>query len=151
MDHTPAFSPIPIHRVDWTGDGDTGRSDVWQRPVVDGRVQGHVQATEGEDATLTLSERGTIEGDVRVPNAILNGAVKGSVYVSGRLELASRARILGAIRYRALEMAAGAAVNGDLARMDESTPRLLGYTGEFYPACLIRSGYKDQGGTEGYS
>ena len=107
---------------------------------VDGRIKGNVQATNADDATLTVSEQGTIEGDVRVPNAILDGTIQGNVYVSDRLELASRARIRGAVHYRALEMAAGAEVNGELVRMDETTPRLLGYSKEVDAASLAGSG-----------
>lgn len=79
---------------------------------VDGAIKGNVIAS-GE-AVLMLSEHGRIEGDVRVPNVILNGAVTGDVHAAERIELASRARVNGNVYYNLIEMAMGAEVNGNL-------------------------------------
>jgi cytoskeletal protein CcmA (bactofilin family) len=79
---------------------------------VDGAIKGNVIAS-GE-AVLMLSEHGRIEGDVRVPNVVLNGAVTGDVYAAERVELASRARVNGNVYYNLIEMAMGAEVNGNL-------------------------------------
>ena len=68
---------------------------------------------------LTVSEKGRIEGDVRVPNLILNGAVQGDVYASERVELASHARVTGNVYYNLIEMAMGAEVNGNLVHRAE--------------------------------
>ena len=43
---------------------------------VDGTVKGNVLADDDDHAMLTLSDRGTIEGEVKVPFIILNGVVK---------------------------------------------------------------------------
>lgn len=80
---------------------------------VDGKVRGNVQAHE-PDSLLTLSDHGTIEGEVRVPNIILNGTVIGDVYASERVELAANARVTGNVYYNLIEMAMGAEVNGSL-------------------------------------
>lgn len=79
---------------------------------VDGNIKGNVIAS-GE-AVLMLSEHGRIEGDVRVPNIVLNGAVTGDVYAAERIELAARARVNGNVYYNLIEMAMGAEVNGNL-------------------------------------
>ncbi|MFN2308415.1 MAG: polymer-forming cytoskeletal protein [Gammaproteobacteria bacterium] len=79
---------------------------------VEGTIKGNVVAS-GE-AVLMLSEHGRIEGDVRVPNIVLNGAVTGDVHAAERIELASRARVTGNVYYNLLEMAMGAEVNGNL-------------------------------------
>lgn len=79
---------------------------------VDGAIKGNVIAS-GE-AVLMLSEHGRIEGDVRVPNIVLNGAVTGDVYAAERIELAARARVNGNVYYNLIEMAMGAEVNGNL-------------------------------------
>ena len=47
--------------------------------IVQGVVKGNVIAEEGDDSVLTLTERGTIEGEVRVPNIMVNGTVIGDV------------------------------------------------------------------------
>lgn len=80
---------------------------------VDGAIKGNVVAGD-QDAVLMLSERGRIEGDVRVSNVVLNGAVTGDVHASGRIELASKARVKGDVYYNLIEMAMGAEVNGNL-------------------------------------
>lgn len=81
---------------------------------VDGTVKGNVVASDDSHSVLTLSEHGSIEGEVRVPNIVLNGAVSGDVYASERIELALLARVNGNVYYNLLEMAMGAEVNGSL-------------------------------------
>jgi len=81
---------------------------------VDGKIKGSVIAQEGEDSLLTLSERGTIEGEVKVPNVVINGAVIGDVHALGHVDLAAQARIHGDVYYNLIEMAMGAEVNGSL-------------------------------------
>jgi len=94
---------------------------------LDGIIKGGLTTNEDSAATLTVSEEGSIEGDVRVPNVILNGTVVGDVYASGRVELASKARVTGTVYYNMLEMAMGAEVNGQLKHVNENEPRMLGY------------------------
>jgi len=81
---------------------------------VDGKVKGNVIAAEGDDSVLTLSERGTIEGEVKVPNVVVNGTVIGDVHALSHVELASQARVHGNVYYTLIEMAMGAEVNGNL-------------------------------------
>jgi cytoskeletal protein CcmA (bactofilin family) len=81
---------------------------------VDGVIKGNILAETGTESVLTVSEQGRIEGDVRVPNLVLNGAVMGDVHVSERVELASHARVIGNVFYNLIEIAMGAEVNGNL-------------------------------------
>jgi len=97
---------------------------------LDGEIQGNVSGQDDTQSTLTVSEQGKIEGDVRVDNLILNGTVVGDVYANERAELATNARVSGTVYYRLLEMAMGAEVNGKLVHSDEEEPRMLGYDGE---------------------
>lgn len=91
---------------------------------LDGRIEGTVLG-EGDDAMFTLSEHGQVHGEIRVPQAVINGHVTGDVYISARLELAPQARIDGDLRYHTLEMAAGAQVNGRISRQAEEAQRKL--------------------------
>ncbi len=92
---------------------------------VDGTVKGSVIAEQGNDSLLTLSERGTIEGEVKVPNVVINGKVIGDVYALAHIELAADARINGNVYYSLIEMAMGAEVNGNLVhKTDESVVAL---------------------------
>ena len=87
---------------------------------IDGTVKGNVLGDEDEHAMLTLSDRGTIEGEVKAPFIILNGVVKGDVHAREHVELASSARVEGNVYYRLIEMAMGAEVNGKLLRIPEA-------------------------------
>jgi len=92
---------------------------------IDGTVKGNVSAEEGSASVLTLSEHGTIEGEVRVPNIIVNGTVLGDVHASERVELAPQARITGNVYYHLIEMAMGAEVNGSLVHRGQSSPQAV--------------------------
>ena len=81
---------------------------------IDGKVIGNVIAESGSGSVISLSEQGVIEGEVHVPNVVLNGAVIGDVYSDTRLELAEKARIKGNVYYSYIEMARGSEVNGNL-------------------------------------
>lgn len=81
---------------------------------VDGYVQGNVRAPEDPQALLSISERGCVEGSVLVPHVLLNGMVKGDVHATERVELGPNARVIGNVRYKLIEMAMGAEVNGKL-------------------------------------
>lgn len=86
---------------------------------IDGTIRGNVSADDNSASVLTLSEQGTIEGDVKVPNIVINGVVTGDVYAYEYIELASNSRVSGDVYYRLIEMAMGAEVNGNLVRRDE--------------------------------
>ncbi|MDZ7805175.1 polymer-forming cytoskeletal protein [Thiohalophilus sp.] len=90
---------------------------------VDGSVKGSVIAEEGEESLLTLSERGTIEGEVKVPNVVVNGTVIGDVHAPGHVELAAQARVHGNVYYSLIEMAMGAEVNGNLLHKSSNHSR----------------------------
>lgn len=88
--------------------------------LVDGYVKGNVKATDDEHATLSISERGCVEGAVVVPHVLLNGTVKGDVRATEKVELGPKARVIGNVQYRLIEMAIGAEVNGKLIHESES-------------------------------
>jgi cytoskeletal protein CcmA (bactofilin family) len=92
---------------------------------LDGAIRGNVAGDTESRSTLTVSEQGAVEGDVRVENLILNGTVVGDVYANERVELAPNARVTGTVYYRLLEMAMGAEVNGQLVHTEEQEPRVL--------------------------
>lgn len=81
---------------------------------IDGTVKGSVMAVKDDSAMLSLSDLGVIEGEVRVPTIILNGTVRGNVHAAEKIELAPSSKIIGDVTYNLIEMAIGAAVNGNL-------------------------------------
>ncbi len=96
---------------------------------VDGKIQGNVTA-EGDDRTvLVLSEKGTIEGEVRVPCLVINGLVIGDLHASESIELAPKARITGNVYYNRIEIAMGAEVNGSLVHVEDASQPVLAEAG----------------------
>jgi cytoskeletal protein CcmA (bactofilin family) len=92
---------------------------------VDGVIKGDVISDpQDPGATLTLSELGTIEGNVRVGNVMLNGTVVGDVIAANRVELAPKARITGTLTYVLLEMSMGAEINGKLIHAEQEPKKL---------------------------
>lgn len=81
---------------------------------IDGVVNGNVVAERDDEAFLSLSEQGMVDGSVRVPTVSLNGKVQGDVYASALVQLGSTAKIHGNLHYELLEMEAGAEINGKL-------------------------------------
>ncbi|HEY7673384.1 MAG TPA: polymer-forming cytoskeletal protein [Gammaproteobacteria bacterium] len=89
--------------------------------LVDGYVKGNVKAIKDERSTLSISERGCVEGAVMVPHVFLNGTVKGDVRATERVELGPKARVIGNVQYKLIEMAIGAEVNGKLIHESEGS------------------------------
>ena len=96
---------------------------------IDGTIKGNVIAENDGSSMLSLSECGTIEGEVTVPYVILNGAVMGDVHSSEHVELAYMTRVTGNVYYNLLEMAIGAEVNGKLVHSHEAaeSPLAIGH------------------------
>lgn len=87
---------------------------------VDGYVKGNVKSTKDDTSVLIISERGCIEGSVVVPHVVLNGIVKGDVRATQRVELGPKARVIGNVQYKLIEMSIGAEVNGKLIHESET-------------------------------
>ncbi len=92
---------------------------------LDGRVRGNVIAADGKSSMLVISEKGVVEGEVRVEHLILNGTVTGPVHAGELLELQPHARVYGEVRYAALEMHQGAIVEGRLVPLVQGEIRAL--------------------------
>ena len=95
---------------------------------VEGRIHGKVIAEDGAPAVLTLAEQGRIEGEVQVPVVVINGELQGDVYASERVELAAKARVLGNVHYKVVEMRAGATLTGRLIHVDAEAVAQTGPT-----------------------
>ncbi|TCJ11872.1 polymer-forming cytoskeletal family protein [Parasulfuritortus cantonensis] len=85
---------------------------------VDGQVKGNVLGNQ--NSVLIISELAQLEGEVRAAQAIINGRITGTVRVADRLELQAKARVVGDVQYRTLEMHPGAVVEGRLIHQDNA-------------------------------
>ncbi len=91
---------------------------------VDGIVRGTLTAEDDKESVLTLSDKGTIEGEVRAPHVEINGTFKGDIVASERIKLGALARVTGNIYYKILEMSAGAEVSGQIVRQEDPRRQL---------------------------
>lgn len=91
---------------------------------VDGIVRGILSAEDDKESVLTLSDKGTIEGELRAPHVEINGTFRGDIIASERIKLGSMARITGNIYYKILEMTAGAEVSGQIVRQEDPRRQL---------------------------
>ncbi|HSH73488.1 MAG TPA: polymer-forming cytoskeletal protein [Methylophilaceae bacterium] len=93
---------------------------------VDGTVRGNVNEEVSTPSALVLSEQGTIEGAVVVSQVVLNGRVVGPVHAKEYVELQPKARVVGDVYYKSLEMHTGAVIEGNLIYQgDDQETRLL--------------------------
>ena len=86
---------------------------------VDGEVNGNVVATPGKHSTLVLSEHGRVNGEISVTHLVVNGVVEGHVHATEYFELQSKAKVIGDVRYKTLEIQLGAIVEGRLVHLTE--------------------------------
>jgi cytoskeletal protein CcmA (bactofilin family) len=85
---------------------------------VDAYMAGLIRSADGK---LILSASGTIDGDVLVREAVINGTVRGDIQGTQRVELSSAARVIGDIETAQLIIHPGATFQGRCAFTSEAT------------------------------
>ena len=93
---------------------------------IDGEVIGNITCTGENRSLLVISDKAKVTGKIRAGHVIINGLVTGPVIAEDLLELQPKARIVGDVRYQALEMHQGATIDGELhpLRSDEKPAAL---------------------------
>jgi cytoskeletal protein CcmA (bactofilin family) len=86
---------------------------------LDGSIAGNVRADPSQDSSLSISDTGSIEGNVEAGNVMLNGTVKGDIVARGRVVVGATARVQGNVYYGVIEMTLGAQIMGKLTRIAE--------------------------------
>ena len=81
---------------------------------IDGTVEGKISTNNGEAGTLVISEQAQVDGEIKVSHVVVNGTVRGPITADDYLELQAKARVIGDVTYRKLEMHLGAVVQGRL-------------------------------------
>jgi cytoskeletal protein CcmA (bactofilin family) len=84
---------------------------------LDGTIVGNVRSDRTPTSTLSVSQGGSIEGMVDVPNVRLEGTVKGDIHAPGRVILGASARVEGNLYYGVIEMSLGAQIMGKLTQV----------------------------------
>jgi cytoskeletal protein CcmA (bactofilin family) len=85
---------------------------------IDGHVHGNVTTANGEAGTLVVSEQARVDGEIKVSHIVVNGAVNGPVTAMDYVELQAKARIVGDVEYKTLEMHLGAVIQGRLHHVE---------------------------------
>src|SRR6266704_4485087 len=86
---------------------------------LDGSIAGNVRADPSAGSSLSISETGSIEGNVEADNVMLNGAVRGDIVARERVVLGATAKVQGNVYYGVIEMTLGAQIMGKLTRLSE--------------------------------
>jgi|SRR5512135_1262986 len=84
---------------------------------VDGEINGNIIAAPDKPSTLVLSEHAQVKGEINVTHLVVNGAVTGPVRATEYLELLGKARIIGDVQYRTMEIHLGATISGKLTHL----------------------------------
>ncbi|MFH2134663.1 MAG: polymer-forming cytoskeletal protein [Pseudomonadota bacterium] len=92
---------------------------------VDGEVSGSVIADPAKASTLVLSEQARVHGEISVTHLVVNGMVTGPIQASEYLELQSKAKVTGDVRYKTLEIQLGAIVEGKLVHINEASEKVV--------------------------
>jgi cytoskeletal protein CcmA (bactofilin family) len=92
---------------------------------IDGAIHGKVETVDSQPATLVVSEKARVDGEVRVSHVVINGVVCGPVTANDYLELQAKARVNGDVVYRTLEMHVGAIVQGKLVHAEPESASVV--------------------------
>jgi len=92
---------------------------------VDGEIDGNVTANLGKPSTLVLSEHARVDGAINVTHLVVNGLVTGPVYAADYLELQSKAKLIGDVHYKTLEIQLGAIIEGKLIHLTEGVDKVV--------------------------
>jgi cytoskeletal protein CcmA (bactofilin family) len=86
---------------------------------LDGTIEGNLRADPVEGSSLSVSETGSIDGNVEAGSVMLNGAVRGDIIARGRVVLGATARVQGNVYYGVIEMTLGAQIIGKVTRLSD--------------------------------
>jgi len=77
--------------------------------TINGYVAGLIFSPQG---TLTVSEKGQIDGDILVKSVVIRGSVRGDIHATRKVELAGAANVIGDIETVELVIQSGAVFEG---------------------------------------
>jgi cytoskeletal protein CcmA (bactofilin family) len=101
----------------------TGTARIVGSITVAGEVQGDLRLEGSPDGHVTITETGTVVGDISAPNIAVMGQAVGLLDASGgRVTLHESASVSGRIRYTHLQVN-GADLNAQLERVRTDVPQ----------------------------
>ena len=106
----------------------TGTLQVDESIRVDGRLDGNIEQSDGEDRWLIIGPTAEIHGDIRAQNVSVGGKVIGNIIASGNVELTNGSEVRGNISHRSITVEPGASVHGQLIAIDPPKPETVAAT-----------------------
>ncbi len=94
---------------------------------VDGEIKGNIIADPGKPSTLVLSEQARVDGEIKVTHLVVNGTIVGPVNAAEYLELQSKAKVIGDVHYKTMEIQLGAIVEGRLIHLAEAEDKVVAF------------------------
>jgi len=102
----------------------TGTLQVDESIRIDGRLDGNIEQSDGEDRWLMIGPTAEIRGDIRAQHVSVGGKVVGNIFASGNVELTNGSEVRGNISHRSITVEPGASVHGQLIAMDPPQPEM---------------------------
>jgi len=84
---------------------------------IHGHVELDVVGTGKSRTTISISEGGEVDGDLRADDVYVTGTVRGDIRAAGHLRLMPTARISGDVEYASLDIDDGAVVQGSARKL----------------------------------
>lgn len=78
------------------------------------RIEGHIEGSVRAQKAVVIGKAGRVNGDIHTEDAVIGGAVKGSLIVESRLELQATCQIDGEISAARLQLEEGGVINGTI-------------------------------------
>ena len=103
----------------------TGTLHVDESIRIDGKLDGNVEQTDGDERWLILGPTAEIHGDIRAQNVSVAGKVIGNIHASGNVELVNGSEVRGNISHLSITVEPGASVHGQLIAIDPPQPETL--------------------------
>ncbi len=100
----------------------TGTLHVDESIRIDGKLDGNVEQTDGDERWLILGPTAEIHGDIRAQNVSVAGKVIGNIHASGNVELVNGSEVRGNISHLSITVEPGASVHGQLIAIDPPQP-----------------------------
>jgi cytoskeletal protein CcmA (bactofilin family) len=96
----------------------TGTLQVDESIRIDGKLDGNIEQTGGDERWLIVGPSAEINGDIRAQNVSVAGKVIGNIYASGNVELTNGSEVRGNISHLSITVEPGASVHGQLIAID---------------------------------
>lgn len=107
---TPGPSPETVISIVGPGMRVVGDCDTTDTIRIEGHIEGSVRAQKA----VVIGKAGRVNGDIHTEDAVIGGAVKGSLIVESRLELQATCQIDGEISAARLQLEEGGVINGTI-------------------------------------